>query len=85
MTTTTQEMDSVQRALLTGGLPREEEVETLWEALASIHEQLEALTWRIEGIAESEDGEELDSVIELSELGVLTVLLEQLGVRSTST
>jgi hypothetical protein len=76
-----QEMTPVRRALLTGGLPREEEVEALMEALSTVHDQLESLTWRIEGIAESDFGEELDSVIDLSEIGAVTILLDQLDVR----
>jgi hypothetical protein len=76
-----QEMTPVRRALLTGGLPREEEVEALSEGLSNLHGELEMMTWRVEGIADSNYGEDLSSVIDLSELGVITILLADLDVR----
>src|SRR4051794_40764405 len=77
----TSQVDQVKRALERGGLPKEAEVEMLSKSLTRAHDELEVLTWRVEGVAESDVGDDLPSTISLEELGALMVLMTDLDRR----
>jgi hypothetical protein len=68
----------IRRAVERGGLPTEAEVGAVYDALTDAGEQLEALAWRIEGIALSDVGEDVPEVT-LEQLGVLATLASDTG------
>jgi hypothetical protein len=63
----------IRRAVETGGLPTEAEVVAVYDALTDAGEQVEALTWRIEGISASDVGKDVPEVT-LEQLGVVAML-----------
>jgi hypothetical protein len=69
------EAEAIQRALASGGLPTEAEVAEFYRALGDAAEQLESLTWRIEGIAASDMGDGLPFDVSLEQIGIVATLV----------
>jgi hypothetical protein len=65
----------IRRALDAGGLPTEAEVEAVEHQLQAAFDSLEDIAGRIKGIAGTEVGDELPSVISLGEIGTVAVLV----------
>jgi hypothetical protein len=66
----------IRRAIESGGLPTEAEVVTLYRDLTGVLEQLERLTWRVEGIARSDVGKDLPFDVSLEQIGAVAMLTD---------
>jgi hypothetical protein len=69
--------ERIRRALERGGLPTEAEAEKLHRDLMGLLEELEAITWRVEGIALSDGGGDIPEVT-LEQIGVVAMLISDL-------
>jgi hypothetical protein len=65
----------VARALERGGLPNEQEQAGAYDALMRARDRLEAITWRVEGIAQADRGD-LPSPVTLAEIGTVAVIAD---------
>jgi hypothetical protein len=66
---------AIQRAVERGGLPNETEVVAIYKVLGDASDALEAVTWRVEGVALSDVGRDVPEVT-LEQLGVLALLID---------
>jgi hypothetical protein len=65
--------ERIRLALERGGLPTEAEAEKLHHDLTGLIEELEAITWRVEGITLSDGGGDIPEVT-LEQIGVVGIL-----------
>jgi hypothetical protein len=89
--------ERIRRALERGGLPTEAEVQKVHHNVTGLLEELELITWRVEGIALSDGGNDIPEVTleqigvvamlvhdAEGEIGTLTSLCERIGSRVSS-
>jgi hypothetical protein len=65
--------ERIKQAVERGGLPTEEEAQKLHHDLMDLIEQLERITWRVEGIARSSQGDDVPEVT-FEQIGVVAML-----------
>jgi hypothetical protein len=65
----------VERAVVNGGLPTEDEVLKVEKLMQASFDELEQIESRVVGIADSDLGEELPSIVSLEEIGTLAILI----------
>lgn len=75
--------DRVQQAIAAGGLPTEEERETVYQALQAAWDAVESIVLRIEGICETELGDDLPFVVTYEQIGVVSAIAEDADTHAT--
>jgi hypothetical protein len=65
--------ERIRRAVERGGLPTEADARKLHHDLTGLLEELEKITWRVEGIALSDMGDDIPEVT-LEQIGVVAML-----------
>jgi hypothetical protein len=75
------EQNDLELAIKNGGLPSEAEAEGVEKALSRAHDDIESLTWRIEGIANG-SGADVPFPVTLEHVGLLTILASDIESRA---